>query len=39
MCKPCQHFVFNMLYNMLYEMFERFALGLSKKQISNQDYQ
>ena len=29
MCKPFQHFIFNMLYNVLYDMFERFALGLS----------
>ena len=29
MCKPFQHFIFNMLYNMLYGIFERFAPGLT----------
>ena len=29
MCKPSQHFISNMLYNMLYDMFERFASGFT----------
>ena len=29
MCKPFQHFIFNTLYNMLYDMFERFAPGFT----------
>ena len=31
MCKPFQHFIFNMLYKMLYDMFEGFAPGLSNR--------
>ena len=38
MCKPLQPFFFNMLYNMLYDMFERFVPGLKREAEHKRSY-